>query len=170
MAARDLFSHEFAIAIAILAVAVPVLAAARDCTPNDSSAQLQPTDGIYGQALALSKELASGGFVTRCVLRSHMEGLFEDMLGAALFRTDRGDFEALFLAPPKTFDLLIVSERREGNHWVYSFEGRPRPWAANRMEGRRTLFVKNGHRLLMVLENEPLAATLRRVLAPPARR
>lgn len=151
-------------------LSVPLSIQAQHCTPRDLSAALQPNDKAYDHGLELARDLQRGGIVVRCILRSTSEGLFEGLVGAALYRTDRGDFEALFLAAPNTFDQLNVNEQKEGDVWVYSFEGQPKPWPANRMEGRRVHFVKDAHRLLLVLENETLAATLQRLLAPRPRR
>jgi hypothetical protein len=137
----------------------PLSGQVEDCSPLDLSAAIQPTDKAYGPARALSEHLERGGFRVKCMLRSHMEGLFEGLVGAALYRTNRGDFDALFLSPPDTFDQLRVTERIEGVSWVYSFEGRPKPWPVNRMEGRRMQFVKHAHRLLLV-RDEKLAALL----------
>jgi hypothetical protein len=159
--------HGFTLVTALVAaVVLPPSLRAQDCTPRDLSAALQPNDKAFAPALELSQDLQRGGFVVRCILRSRWEGLFEGLTGAALYRTDRGDFEALFLPAPNTFERLIVNERKEGDRWVYSFEGQPKPWLANRMEGRRIQFVKDAQRLLLVLENETLAASLRRVLDP----
>ncbi len=167
MGSLHFLRHGFTLVTALVAaVAVPPSIQAQDCTPRDLSAALQPHDKAFAPALELSQDLQRGGFVVRCILRSRLEGLFEGLTGAALYRTDRGHFEALFLPAPNTFDQLIVNERREGERWVYSFEGLPKPWPANRMEGRKTHFVKNAQRLLLVLENETLAASLRRVLNP----
>jgi hypothetical protein len=53
----------------------------------------------------------------------------------------------------------------ERGAWVYSFEGAPKPWPANRMEGRKMQFVKHGHRFLMVWNDEELAALLQEAIA-----
>jgi hypothetical protein len=138
----------------------------QECSSRDLSAAVQPTDNVYTPALEFSERLERGGLRVRCVLRSVWEGEFEGLVGAALYRTDRGDFDALFLSPPDTFDQLIVNERKEGATWVYSFQGEPKPAAANRIEGRRKMqFVKHGHRLLLVWDDEKLAAFLQRVAA-----
>lgn len=143
----------------------PLSAHNQDCPPNDLSAALQPGDQAYAPALTLSQDLQRSGFVVRCVLRSHFESAFEGQIGAALYRTDRGDFEALFLAPPATFDQLTFNERREGASWVYTLTGQPKLRSSNRIEGRRLRVVKHAQRLFMVLENDRLAATLERVIA-----
>jgi len=143
----------------------PLSGQVQDCSPLDLSAAVQLTDKAYGPARSLSEHLERGGFRVRCVLRSHFEGLFEGLVGAALYRTDRGDFEALFLSPPETFDQLRVNERHERGLWVYSFEGEPKPWSANRIEGRKMRFVKHAHRLLLVWDDEKLAALLEEAIA-----
>jgi hypothetical protein len=90
-----------------------------------------------------------------------MVGLFERLEGAALFRTDRGDFEVLFLPRPLRFDDLRVTERREARSYVYSFEGQPRPWPANHMENaRRTYFLGHAGWLFVVMDDR-LATQLR---------
>jgi hypothetical protein len=153
------------IAVVAAVPLAPLSGQVQDCSPKDLSAAVQPTDKAYGPARALSEHLERGGFRVRCVLRSHFEGLFEGLVGAALYRTNRGDFEALFLSPPDTFDQLRVNERQERGAWVYSFEGEPRPWSANRMEGRKMQFVKHAHRLLLVSDDEKLAALLQEAIA-----
>jgi len=59
-----------------------------------------------------------------------MEGLFAGQEGAALYRTNRGDFETLFLPKSQNFNALQVVERRETGGYVYSFRGSPPPWPA----------------------------------------
>jgi hypothetical protein len=143
----------------------PLSSQVQDCTSTDLSARLQPADKVYGQAFELAEELQRGGIRVRCVLRSHKEGAFEGLVGAALYRTDGGDFEALFLSPPATFNQLIIDERKDASGWVYSFQGTPKPWPANRVEGRKMRFVKHAHRLLVLGDDEKLAATLQRIIA-----
>ena len=54
-----------------------------------------------------------------------MANVFEGQLGAALYRTNRGDFEALFVTEPHTFSSLRLVERSEGGRYLYQFEGTP---------------------------------------------
>jgi hypothetical protein len=154
------------LAVAMLGVfgIAPLSSQVQECTATDLSAAVEPTDKVYGPALRLAEDLQRGGFRVRCVLRSHWERSFDGLLGAALYRTDGGDFEALFLSPPATFDQLIINERKEGAGWVYWFEGSPKPWPTNRVEGRRMKFVKHADRLLVVGDDEKLAASLQRVI------
>src|SRR5258705_7565564 len=74
------------------------------CNDQDLLAVLQPADKAYSKAMELAETLRAGDFIIKCVLRSKQEGLFEGLEGAALFRTNRGDFEALFLPKEKTFE------------------------------------------------------------------
>jgi hypothetical protein len=80
--------------------------------------------------MLLKQELTAEGFAVECVLESKFNGMFGDeKLGytssAALFRTDHGDFEALFLPKPFTFGSVVVHEKRNGGPYVYSFTGDP---------------------------------------------
>jgi hypothetical protein len=104
--------------------------------------------------LKLARTLSSRGFVVRCVLSSKMQDLFAGQVGAALYRTNRGVFEALFLPKSQNFSALEVIERRETNSYVYSFRGSPQPWPANRMEGRPTFFLKYANQLFMTWDRQ----------------
>jgi hypothetical protein len=68
---------------------------------------------VYAETVELTKELENRGYVVRCVLRSKLENTFQGQLGAALYRTSRGDFEALFLTKPRTFDSVHLVEREK---------------------------------------------------------
>lgn len=154
-----------AAAFAAMTLLQPRAIQAQQCPAHELDAAIQPADRVYRLAQQLSQQLQGSNFVVRCVLRSHMEGVFEGLAGAALYRTDRGDFEAVFLPPTATFDQLVVQERQDGAGWVYSFAGEPKPWPANRMEGsQRRYFVKHANTLLMSADEE-LAASLERALA-----
>lgn len=65
----------------------------------DPKAALPATDPAHAEAMKLSKTLNRHGIQIRCVLLSKEAQLFDGQLGAALFRTEIGDFEALFLPP-----------------------------------------------------------------------
>jgi hypothetical protein len=138
---------------------VPAQSTAR-CSELDLSAALTSADQGYRAAMAWSERLRNRGVTVRCVLRSTMDGMFDKQDGAALYRTDRGDFEALFLAPPLTFDQLTVNEREENGRYLYSFSGAPKPWPVNRIDSaRRMYFIKHGSALL-VAQDPQLAALL----------
>jgi len=92
-----------------------------------------------------------------------MDGTFDGLEGAALYRTDRGDFEALFLQRSQNFDHLKVVERPDGKRYSYNFVGPPRPWPANRIDAAfRMYFVKHKN-ALFVLSDKKFAETLEKL-------
>src|SRR5215470_931856 len=93
------------------------------CSSQDLRAVLRTSDAAYPETVALTKDLENRGFVVRCVLQSKFANFFEGQLGAALYRTDHGDFEALFLTRPRTFASIRLVERAEGGRYVYRLEG-----------------------------------------------
>jgi hypothetical protein len=138
---------------------------AQGCDPRELTVLLRPTDPAYAESIELTRELENRGYIVRCVLRSKSERDFEGQLGAALYRTNRGDFEALFLTKPRTFDSVRVTERAvNGEFYRYSFEGSPH---AGGMEGRRTFFARRANRFFMTFDLR-LAADLGEVLKPEA--
>jgi len=144
-----------------------VTAQVTECSPEDTSALLQPTDTVYSDAMELGSTLSEHGFAIRCVLTSKLGPLFKGLEGAALYRTDRGDFDALFLNSPQTFTELKIVERSMKKGFVYSFAGKSRAWAANRLEsGRREYFLKHGNQLL-ILDDDPLRMKLEDALNLP---
>jgi hypothetical protein len=93
-----------------------------------------------------------------------MVGTFDGQTGAALFRSDRGSFEVLFLPQPQTFDHLKIIERHDGGRYSYRFKGPPQPWPANLIDSAfRIFFIKNRNMLLVVENDAALAATLQEV-------
>jgi hypothetical protein len=124
------------------------------CGPEEAQALLPVSNPAFADALDLARTLGSRGFVVKCILSSKMEGLFAGQEGAALYRTNRGDFEALFLPKSQNFSALLVVEQRETADYVYSFLGSPRPWPANRMEGSKTYFIKNTNRLFITWDSQ----------------
>jgi hypothetical protein len=112
-----------------------------------------------------AQALAAKGFIVQCVAPSKMVGMFEGQAGAALYRTNRGSFDVLFLPKPQNFDGLEIVERQDNGEYLYSFAGRPKPWPANLIAGPRpTFFVKHTNRLI-VASDKDLADHLRTALA-----
>jgi hypothetical protein len=98
---------------------------ATPCNPEDLKASLPSNAQSYPDAIALSGILERNKISVRCILLSKMEGTFDGLEGAVLYRTDQGDFEALFLPRPQNFERLKVIERQEGSRYSYSFVGPP---------------------------------------------
>jgi hypothetical protein len=128
-----------------------------------SEAVLEPTNKAYPMAMELARMLQAKGFTIECVLLSKL-GFFEELEGAALFRTTSGDFDALFLPKPKTFEKLNVLERPENGWYFYSFEGDPKSRPGDGIQSpRRWYFVKHAN-MLLVMDDDALAKDLRRVI------
>src|SRR5256885_2134815 len=73
------------------------------CGPEEAQALLPVGNPAYADAVDLVRTLSSRGFAVKCILSSKMEGLFAGQEGAALYRTNRGDFETLFLSKSQNF-------------------------------------------------------------------
>lgn len=122
---------------------------------------LPASDAAYRDAMALAQTLIKRRFVVTCMSPSKMTGTFEGQDGAAVYRTNQGDFEALFLPHPKNFDKLQVIESQDGQRYRYSFVGPPEPWPANLIDSAfRLYFVKHGSELI-VAEDQQVAARVR---------
>src|SRR5258708_16853131 len=72
---------------------------------------LAKSDAAYPDAMDLARTLISHSFIVTCVSPSQMTDTFEGQEGAAVYRTNEGDFEALFLPKPQNFNKLRVIER-----------------------------------------------------------
>jgi hypothetical protein len=145
---------------ALLFLAWPTFGQTERCGQQELKASLPPKAEAYSDAMALRESLSKHGIAVQCVLLSKMDGTFEGQMGAALYRTDRGDFEVLFLPPPNTFQLLKVVERQDGERYTYSFNGPPKPWPANRIDSAQRIYFIKHKNMLFVLSDKQLAATL----------
>jgi hypothetical protein len=131
-----------------------LLAQSSDCTGD----QLSSTDPVYVDAMDLARNLIDHGFIVKCVQASKWENLFAGQEGAALYRTDQGGFDVLFLPKAETFDAVQVVEQRQGNLYVYSFRGTPN--SPTRMEGQKTYFIRSANLLFLVWSDADLAASI----------
>jgi len=127
-----------------------VIAPRASCGPP--STRMPPTHPVYAEAMELAQTLNRRGVEVQCIQLSKMERMFEDQAGGALFRTDAGDFEALFLPRSESWDSLTIVERSEKNGYEYDFEGTPK--STSHWEGRREYFLKHGNQLLISLEKQ----------------
>jgi hypothetical protein len=125
-----------------------LLAQSSDCTGKAAQAQLSSTDPVYVDAMDLARNLIDHGFIVSCVQASKWGNLFAGQEGAALYRTDQGDFDLLFLPKGESFDAVQVVEQRQGNLYLYSFRGSPH--SSGRLEGKQTDFIRSGNLLFLV--------------------
>jgi hypothetical protein len=140
-------------------------ARSQGCSSKELTALLTPTDPVYAESVELTQELENRGYVVRCVLQSKWASFFHGQLGAALYRTSRGDFEALFLTKPQTFDSVRLLERQQNGRYLYSFEGSPRPSSASPIDSnRRTFFAKRSNRFFIAWDSMQLATDLGELL------
>lgn len=125
-----------------------LFAQSSDCTGKAAQAQLSSIDPVYVDAMDLARNLIDHGFIVNCVQASKWGHLFDDQEGAALYRTEQGNFHVLFLPEPETFDAIQVVEQRQGDLYLYSFRGTPH--SPGRLEGKRTDFIRSGNLLFLV--------------------
>ena len=134
-----------------------------ECSAQDLLARLKTDDPAFTNAMELAQTLRNHGFTVKCVLQSKSIGLFEGQKGAALYRTNRGDFQALFLPKTQKFAVQPI-ETRENGWYIYSFAGSPHatggPWNC----ARPTYFSQHANQLFETWD-EQLAAALEKALA-----
>ena len=130
------------------------------CTPRELTVSLRPPDPEYADAMNLKQTLEAHGIVVRCVLRSKMSGMFVGQKGAALYRTDDGAFDVLFLPKPLTWAALQIIRSEKNGRYSYSFRGWPKRTGI--MYGR-SYFVKHVSGMC-IASDERLSARLDRIL------
>jgi hypothetical protein len=135
------------------------------CSAAELTAVVTPANPVYAETRDLTRELQNDGFVVRCVLGSKFADTFQGQLGAALYKTNRGDFETLFLPKSATFDSVRLVEHHQDGRYQYSFQGSPS--AAIKMDGPTcTYFAKRANHLFISWGGLQLAADLGEVLKP----
>ena len=146
------------------ALSAPRAAASGDgCSPREIQLAITKTDPAYGSAMQLAAILRSHGVVVQCVLPSKMASILPQQLGAALFRTDHGDFEALFRPAQQNFsDVLISGGRVNDGYYKYLYKN-PQGRLLGGWEGRQAFFLKHGN-MLFIASEEAIVAALRRTL------
>ena len=132
----------------------------KECPQNDLLAMVKPYNSAYTDAMSLARTLQAHGFIVKCVLQSKMAQFFEGQNGAALFRTDHGDFEALFLPPSQTFASVEVNEWRENGRFLYSFRGSPSPTSSQPIDSAQPMFFERHANQFYVTSNRQLAETV----------
>ena len=135
-----------------------LLAQSSDCTGKAVQAQLSSIDPVYVDAMDLARNLIDYGFIVKCVQASKWANLFVGQEGAALYRTDQGGFDVLFLPKAETFDAVQVVEQSQGKLYLYSFRGTPH--SPGRMEGQKTYFIRSANLLFLVWSDADLAESI----------
>ena len=136
----------------------------QECSSNELLASMKPDDPTYADSINLANMLLDRGFIVKCVLQSKMVDTFEGQTGAAVFKTDHVDFDALFLPTPQTFASLEVIERRENGRFLYWFRGSPHPASAQPINSAHPIyFGKQPNQLFMTSETELAASIVKAV-------
>jgi hypothetical protein len=156
------------LAVIALLMSVAVSPAFAQNTPQAAQCgdwpRIEATDPAYSDAMTLARVLAEDGVSVLCIGPSTMNGTFEGEVGAAVYKTSGGVFEALFLPQSQTFDELQIRERRDGAFYLYSFEGKPKRSNPDPMTASRPFhFLKNLNRLIVSRDKE-LVARLEAIL------
>src|SRR5439155_27213663 len=89
----------------------------------------------YVGAMELAPIFRSRGFTVKCVLRSTMEGAFEGLEGAALYRTDRGRLRGTVSAEAADF-CRHDCDRRAAERPVYILVSRYATAVARQSRGQ----------------------------------
>jgi hypothetical protein len=136
-----------------------------ECTPNELLAVLKPDNPVYADAMTLARTLQFHGFIVKCIGQSKMIHLFEGQKGAAVFRTNHGDFEALFLPNTETFDSVELIESRENDRFLYSFRGRPSPASPHPIDSAYPMFFEKHENQLFITSKGQLAAAIAKAVS-----
>jgi hypothetical protein len=133
-----------------------------ECPAENSGALMQASNPAYPDATGLALTLTEYGFKVKCIALSLLEGFVPGAKGAALYLTDHGDFDVVFLPKPQTFEAFEIIERQKYGGYEYSFRGNPRK--KGRMGGtQRTYFFKHSNQLFIVWDKQA-ATSLAKVL------
>ena len=153
---KRLVTGAFLISFLTLCVASQAKLAAQplECPAESSGALMQANYPAYPDAAELALSLAAYGIVVKCTARSVFERFVPGTKGAALYLTDHGDFDVVFLPKPQTFDAFEIIERQKYGGYEYSFCGNPHN--KSRMSGRkqRTYFFKRLNQLFIVWDEQ----------------
>jgi len=127
------------------------------CPPPETL--LSNNDPVYHDAMQLAGVLRNHGFVVQCMFPSKLGSMFRvidgtvlrsTIEGEAVYRTDAGDFEVLFVPRPRTFADFKVEERRVGSGYVYTLTGSPAVSNSRFEFARRQCFIKADNQLWIV--------------------
>jgi hypothetical protein len=136
-----------------------------ECSTNDLLALIKPDDPAYADAIELAQTLQGHGVIVKCVLQSKMVHVFEDQKGAAFFKTDYGDFNALFLPKPQTFSSVEIVSRSENGRFLYSFRGSPHPASPYPIDSAYRMFFEKHANQLFITSKSQLAASIAKALS-----
>jgi hypothetical protein len=126
------------------------------CPAESSGSIMEVSYPVYTDAAQLAQELSAHGYVVGCIARSVFEGSMPITMGAALYMTNRGAFDVIFLPKPQTFEALEIIERQKKGNYIYKFRGTPR--FARQMAPKKTYFFKQSGRLFIAFDEQTAAS------------
>jgi hypothetical protein len=146
------------ICLATVSVPTSLLAQPLECTGKAAQARLSAINPVYVDAMELARLLIDHGFIVRCVQASKMQNVFDGQTGAALYVTDKGSFDVLFLPKGQNFGGVQVVELSEGKRHMLSFQGTPP--SRFHMGYQKTYFISLDNLLLVAWRDSELAAAI----------
>lgn len=153
--------------VVLAAASLPLFAQPVPCPTGE--ALIAPNNPAYADAVELAQSLETHDFIVKCIFPTKLNSVFmveengvlrSTIEGEACFRTNYGDFSAVFLPKPQTFADFKITERREGGGYLYRFTGTPRVWAGDKFKfgaARRQYFLKRDNVLFMVDDTQLLS-------------
>jgi hypothetical protein len=135
---------------------VKLIAQPLECPAESSGSIVQVSYPAYTDAAQLAQELTANGYIVRCIARSTFEASMPITKGAALYITNRGAFDVIFVPKPQTFEALEIIERQKKGSYVYKFRGTPR--FARQMAPKKTYFFKQSNRLFIAFDKQTAAS------------
>jgi hypothetical protein len=139
-----------------------VFAQSPSCPPH--TALIAANDPAYADAIGLQSALEAHGFVVYCIFPTKLSSAFlvrrsgvahSTVEGEAAFRTNFGDFGAVFVPKPQNFAELNIKELRKDGGYLYTFSGMPGVWMLKQLgSNRRQFFIKNGNYVLSMSDDK----------------
>jgi hypothetical protein len=123
-----------------------------ECPDESSGALMEAGYPVYPDAAALSVTLSGHSFKVKCIALSLLNNFVPGSKGAALYSTDHGDFDVVFLPELQNFYNFQVIERQKKGTYIYTFRGTPRP--ATRMVGKKVYFFKQSNKLFIAWDKQ----------------
>lgn len=127
-----------------------------ECPAESSGSLMEASYPAYTDAAQLSQELSAHGYVVGCIARSVFEASMPITKGAALYITNRGAFDVIFVPKPQTFEALEIIERQKKGSYTYEFRGTPR--FTRQMAPKKTYFFKQSNRLFIAFDKQTAAS------------
>jgi hypothetical protein len=139
-----------------LASQAKLIAQPLECPAESSGALMEANYPAHTDATQLAQELSANGYIVRCIARSTFEASMPITKGAALYITNRGAFDVIFVSKPQTFEALEIIERQKKGSYIYKFRGSPR--FAREMAPKKTYFFKQSNRLFIAFDKQTAAS------------